>query len=115
MTTRNINAALVGYNATPPGAGNEYATKADVGGGGSVTSVAQTVPVEFSIAGSPITTSGTLAISKVVQNANKVWAGPTTGTDADPAFRALVTADMPAGTGTMTQPQVLARQSFGGF
>ncbi len=31
-----------------------------------------------------------------VQNANKVLAGPTTGADADPAFRALVAADLPA-------------------
>lgn len=33
------------------------------GGGGTVTSVAATVPTGFSISGSPITTSGTLAIS----------------------------------------------------
>lgn len=63
---------------------------------GTVTSVAQTVPVEFSVAGSPITTSGTLAISKATQTANTVWAGPTTGAAAVPTFRALVTADLPA-------------------
>lgn len=33
------------------------------GGGGGVTSVAQTVPSGFSIAGSPVTTSGTLALT----------------------------------------------------
>lgn len=61
----------------------------------AVSSVAQTMPEEFSVAGSPITSSGTLAVTKVVQNANKVWAGPTTGGDAQPAFRALVQADLP--------------------
>jgi hypothetical protein len=64
---------------------------------GTVTSVAQTVPVEFSIAGSPVTTSGTLAITKATQSANTVWAGPTTGLDAQPAFRALVAEDIPSG------------------
>lgn len=60
-----------------------------------VSSVAQSVPDEFSVAGSPITGSGTLTVTKVVQNANKVWAGPTSGGAAQPAFRALVQADLP--------------------
>lgn len=76
--------------------------KVNYAGLGTVTSVAQTVPSEFSVAGSPITTSGTLAISKATQTANTLWAGPTTGAAAAPAFRVLVTADMPAGTGTVT-------------
>jgi hypothetical protein len=71
-------------------------------GTGTVTSVAMTVPTEFSVSGSPITSSGTLAISKANETANTVWAGPTTGAAAQPTFRALVTADMPAGTGTVT-------------
>lgn len=62
---------------------------------GTVVSVAQTVPVEFSVAGSPVTSSGTLAISKVVQNANTVWAGPVSGSPAVPVFRALTGADLP--------------------
>lgn len=66
------------------------------GGLGTVTSVAQTVPTEFSIAGSPIIAAGTLAITKATQNANKVWAGPVSGGDAQPAFRVLVSDDVPA-------------------
>jgi hypothetical protein len=66
------------------------------GGSGTVTSVSQTVPAEFSIAGSPVTTSGTLAITKANQSANTVWAGPTSGGAAAPTFRALVAADFPA-------------------
>lgn len=67
------------------------------GGGGSVTSVALTAPASIlSVSGSPVTTSGTLALSLAVQNANKVWAGPATGADAAPTFRALVSADIPS-------------------
>jgi hypothetical protein len=64
---------------------------------GTVTSVAATVPTSImSISGSPVTTSGTLAISLATQTANYVWAGPTTGTAATPTFRALVSADIPS-------------------
>lgn len=66
------------------------------GSSGTVTSVALTVPAELSVSGSPVTTTGTLAVTKATQNANKVWAGPTNGADAQPAFRALVAADIPA-------------------
>lgn len=62
---------------------------------GTVTSVALTAPVEFSVAGSPITSSGTLAITKANQTANFVWAGPTSGVAAQPTFRALVINDLP--------------------
>ncbi len=64
---------------------------------GTVTSVALTVPgVMFSVAGSPITTSGTLAFSLLTQTANTVLAGPTSGGVATPTFRSLVAADIPA-------------------
>jgi hypothetical protein len=66
------------------------------GGGGTVTSVGLAVPeAEFSVAGSPVTTSGTLTITKDNQGANLVWAGPTSGAAAQPTFRALVGADIP--------------------
>lgn len=65
-------------------------------GSGTVTSVAMTVPAELSVAGSPVTTTGTLAVTKATQTANTVWAGPTSGGAAQPAFRALVAADLPA-------------------
>ncbi len=63
--------------------------------GGTVTSVALTVPAEFSVSGSPITTSGTLAITKANENANLVWAGPQSGAAAAPTFRSLIEADVP--------------------
>lgn len=71
-------------------------------GSGTVTSVALTAPAIISVAGSPVTTSGTLALTLATQSANLVWAGPTSGGAATPTFRSLVTADMPAGTGTVT-------------
>lgn len=64
--------------------------------GGSVTSVGLTAPSEFTVTGSPVTGSGTLAITKVVEGVNQVWAGPTSGASATPAFRLLVDADIPA-------------------
>jgi hypothetical protein len=70
--------------------------------GGSVTSVAITVPVEFTVSGSPITTAGTIAIAKATESANQVYAGPTSGPAAAPAFRALVSADLPGGIGTVS-------------
>ncbi len=72
-------------------------------GTGTVTSVAQTVPTSIlSVTGSPVTTTGTLAIALQTQTANLVWAGPTTGVPATPTFRSLVAADLPGGTGTVT-------------
>lgn len=69
---------------------------------GTVTSVALTMPAELSVAGSPITTSGTLTVTKATQSANIIYAGPASGAAAQPAFRGLVTNDLPAGTGTVT-------------
>ena len=65
---------------------------------GTVTSVAVTVPGEFTVAGSPITSQGTISITKAPEAANTVWAGPTTGAAAQPTFRALVSADVPPGS-----------------
>lgn len=63
---------------------------------GGVTSVAMTVPSRQTVTGSPITSSGTLAISDNTQNANLVFAGPSSGSAAAPTFRSLATADLPA-------------------
>lgn len=64
-------------------------------GTGTVTSVAQTVPSVFSITGSPVTTSGTLAIDWATgQTANRVLASPN-GAPGQVALRALVGADIP--------------------
>jgi hypothetical protein len=77
----------------PPGAG------LPLGGSATVTSVALTMPAEFSVSGSPITTSGTLAVTKANESANLVFAGPTSGAAAQPTFRSLVGADLPSFSG----------------
>lgn len=64
-------------------------------GTGTVTSVALALPAIFSVSGSPVTTTGTLTGTLATQTANTLWAGPTTGAAATPAFRALVNADFP--------------------
>jgi fibronectin-binding autotransporter adhesin len=70
-------------------------------GSGTVTSVALTgISGIITISGSPITTSGTLALALATQTANYVFAGPTTGSAATPTFRALVAADIPSLSGT---------------
>lgn len=63
-------------------------------GTGTVTSVGISAPSIFSVADSPVTVSGTLALSLATQAPNLVWAGPTTGANAAPTFRALVAADL---------------------
>jgi hypothetical protein len=63
---------------------------------GTVSSVGLTVPDILSVSGSPITESGTLAVSLATQSANRVLAGPTSGGAATPTFRSLVAADLPA-------------------
>lgn len=66
------------------------------GGSGTVTSVDLTMPSAiFDVAGNPVTTSGTLAVTLDNQSANLVFAGPSTGAAAAPTFRALTAADLP--------------------
>jgi hypothetical protein len=64
--------------------------------GGTVTSVGLTLPLSvFSVSGSPVMSSGTLTGTLNTEPANSVWAGPTTGSAAQPSFRSLVGADLP--------------------
>lgn len=69
------------------------------GGGGTVTSVGlsdgSTTPI-YAISGSPVIASGTLAFTLNNQTANRAFAGPASGGAAQPGFRALVSADIPA-------------------
>lgn len=65
------------------------------GGTGTVTSVGLALPNIFNVTGSPVTTTGTLTGTFVNQSANTIFAGPSSGPAAVPAFRALVNADIP--------------------
>jgi len=65
-------------------------------GGGSVTSVGLTSSESFiNVTSSSVTTSGNLAFEFNTQAANKVLAGPASGNDSNPTFRALVSDDLP--------------------
>ncbi len=82
-------------------------TWATPAGTGTVTSVGLTLPAMFSVAGSPVTTTGTLAATLATQTANLVFAGPNTGAAAVPTFRALVNDDLPtSGVGAGTYAKV---------
>jgi len=69
-------------------AGTVKLLASNAGSAGSVTSVAATVPAFLSVAGSPITTSGTLAIS-LSGTALPIANGGTGQTSATAAFDAL--------------------------
>lgn len=92
-------------NATPSSgqvlkwSGSTWAPADDAVG---VTSVGLSMPDVFAVSGSPVTGSGTLAAALVSQAANQVFAGPASGENAAPSFRALVAADLPAHTHAAT-------------
>ena len=73
---------------------------------GTVSSVAfadgSATPI-FSVSGSPVTSSGTLTNTLINQNANLIFAGPSTGSAAQPTFRSIVSADLSAGIIGSTQ------------
>jgi hypothetical protein len=80
-------------------------------GGGTVTSVAQTVPSILTISGSPIVGSGTLAIGLATQADHTALIGPLSGGPTAPTFRLLVDDDIPdtitiAGTNNVTWASV---------
>lgn len=66
---------------------------------GAVSSVAlvdgSSTPI-YIITGSPVTAAGTLTETLRTQSANLLFAGPASGSAAQPSFRSLVTADLPA-------------------
>jgi len=94
LTNERVLTAGTGITLTDGGAGGNLTIASSVTG--TVTSVAATVPSILTLSGTPITTSGTLAFSLATQTANKVFAGPTSGSAAAPTFRSLVAADLPA-------------------
>jgi len=71
-------------------------------GGGTVTSVALSLPSFITVSGSPVTTTGTLTGTLATQTANTVFAGPSSGADAAPAFRSIVSADLTSAFNTQS-------------
>jgi len=62
---------------------------------GTVTSVGVTMPTEFSVSNSPITSSGDIAITWKSELQNLVFASPDSSSGV-PTFRSLVATDIPA-------------------
>jgi len=81
-------------NITVDAQGRITAASSSSAGSGTVTSVGLSLPSEFSITGSPVTTSGTLTGAWASQTANLVFASPN-GSSGVPTFRALAAADIP--------------------
>ncbi|MBE7542271.1 MAG: hypothetical protein M9913_17145 [Bryobacteraceae bacterium] len=75
---------------------------------GTVTSIGLAAPAQFTVFGSPITSSGTLNLGWANQYANTVLAGPASGAPAAPTFRALTSQDLPGtllySTGSYANP-----------
>lgn len=67
------------------------------GGGGTVTSIAFSAPTEFTVGGSPVTTSGTITLAWKNASANTFFGGPASGSPGTPGFRAITVDDL-AGT-----------------
>ena len=89
-------------------AGQLYKLPVPSGGGGSgtVTSVAQTVPTSLlSISGTPITTSGTLAIGLTNASALNVW-GNSTGSTGAPGYFEPTSTIMNSWFGSTIQTQL---------
>ena len=82
------------------GQGGVYINGVLQGGGsgaGTVTSVGLTLPPFMNVSGTPITTSGTFLAGLANVSAGAVFAGPASGGDAEPDFRALLGTDLPIG------------------
>jgi len=67
-----------------------------ISGGGTVSSVALSMPGLFSVSGSPITSTGTFLVELANQAAGTFLAGPTTAGPSVPAFRAIAYSDLSA-------------------
>ncbi len=96
----SINGITGAFIFTGPGVSYNAGTQTfTFTGAGVVTSVGLAMPsAEFTVTNSPVTSAGTLTVTKANQTANLVFAGPCTGSATAPTFRALCAADIPVST-----------------
>jgi hypothetical protein len=78
--------------------GNGNLSFNNIAGSGTVTSVGLSMPNIFDVTGSPVTVSGILTADLALQAANKVLAGPSSGSNAIPTFRQLSSDELTAGS-----------------
>lgn len=79
-------------------------------GGGSVTSVALSLPSIFTVSGSPVTASGTLSATLNSQTQGLIFASPA-GASGAPTFRALAWSDVSALAGTTSSSFAVGNDS----
>lgn len=82
-----VNSGATGWTLAPVAASSS----------GTVTSVGLVMPADFTVGSTPVTSSGSLSVSWANQSANKIHAGPASGSANTPTWRSLVVADMPTG------------------
>ena len=82
---------------------------------GTVTSVGLSMPADFTVTNSPVTSSGTLTATYVNQTANTVFAGPSGGGAATPSFRTLTAADIPSSLNSHTFTGIATFQNSADF
>ena len=111
------NSAIIVSNATPSGSGSfvgqqwlNTATGLEYTWTGSTwqrqaavntLTVSDSSPLAFSVS-YPDNFSANIDVTLDTQPANRVWAGPTSGADATPTFRALQPGDLPDATASTT-------------
>jgi hypothetical protein len=101
-----------GWAALTPGTNGQFLQTQGAGANpqwgnantGTVTSVGLSMPSDFTISGSPVTSTGTLTVAYANESANVVLAGPASGIAAPPIWRSLVFADLPAGVAPLNSP-----------
>ena len=86
-----------GFSNVTIGSGVTFAggTLSATGSGGSVTSVGLSLPAEFTVTNSPVTSSGTLTATWASETAKYFFAAPNAA-NGTPSFRAIVASDIPA-------------------
>jgi hypothetical protein len=88
------NFSLFFPGALPPSTSFLNITSSGViGYSSAVTSVGLSAPSIFTVSGSPVTASGTLALALQTQAAGTVFSGPVSGGNAAPTFRPLEITD----------------------
>lgn len=90
--TRTLIAGA-GISITNPSGGSGNITIAATSAG-TVTSVGLSAPSFLAVSGSPVTTSGTLALSLATQSTGTFFAGPVSGGAAQPTFRTVAIDEM---------------------